>query len=471
MPIKILVAIANYGCGNRKYLEKLISSYEESGFDVDIVILSNVPNDLGENIEVRVGLPTSNPRSLPFAHRDLFYERRNDYDLYIYSEDDTLVTRNHILSFLSAQDELEPNEITGFLRMEQSEDGLASISSIHSYFRWKPDSVCRRGENIYAEFSNEHAACFILTRGQLEQVIDSGGFLVPPHEGRHDMLCTAATDPYTQCGLKKLICLNRFDEFLLPHLPNRYIGTLGIDRKDVSVQLKALTELAEGEAESYENFNVETCTRSLAKRVKNCYEKPSKSLLECLESWENKSVLSVGAGWGATENALAARGATVTVIPVDPVFGKMCESRGLRVISKEIPSAIAELGTEKFDVILFQDVLHLDKQPLELVGMFSKSLRAGGSLVATVPEPLSARHRLLRTSKNIYKALLRPRKANDGTIDKAALVPIIQDLKTLPVRSVRTVAEMSPRRKVLDKLFFGCLSKVLANRFVVTARC
>lgn len=64
----ILVAIANYGTGNRQHLERLISAYRAMRARVDIVVLSNIPKDLGTGVEVRVGLPSPNPWSLPFAH-------------------------------------------------------------------------------------------------------------------------------------------------------------------------------------------------------------------------------------------------------------------------------------------------------------------------------------------------------------------------------------------------------------------
>ena len=69
--MKILVVIANYGLKNQAYLKTLINEYKSMSYDVDIVILSNVPKELGSGIEVRVGLPAKNPWSLPFGHKEL----------------------------------------------------------------------------------------------------------------------------------------------------------------------------------------------------------------------------------------------------------------------------------------------------------------------------------------------------------------------------------------------------------------
>ena len=67
--MKILVAIANYGTKNKRYVARLMEEYKAMSFDVHIVILSNVPKELGQDIEVIVGLPIKDPWSLPFGHK------------------------------------------------------------------------------------------------------------------------------------------------------------------------------------------------------------------------------------------------------------------------------------------------------------------------------------------------------------------------------------------------------------------
>ncbi len=40
----------------------------------------------------------------------------------------------------------------------------------------------------YAQFTNAHSACYILTRDQLRRAIASGGFMTEPYAGEYDML-------------------------------------------------------------------------------------------------------------------------------------------------------------------------------------------------------------------------------------------------------------------------------------------
>ena len=70
--MKTLVAIANFGKKNEKYLLRLLEEYRTMiRYKVDIVVLSNIPKILGPDIEVIVGLPTKDPWSLPLWSQDV----------------------------------------------------------------------------------------------------------------------------------------------------------------------------------------------------------------------------------------------------------------------------------------------------------------------------------------------------------------------------------------------------------------
>jgi hypothetical protein len=106
--------------------------------------------------------------------------------------------------------------------------GRISLPGVHGPFHWRPESVRRRGAHLVAEFTNEHSACYLLTKAQLKRAIASGGFLREPYDGQYDMLCSAATDPYTSCGFRKVLGISAIEDFLVHHLPNHYAGKLGL---------------------------------------------------------------------------------------------------------------------------------------------------------------------------------------------------------------------------------------------------
>lgn len=94
---RVLAAIAGHGTRNDHYLLQLVHEYHSMSHDVDIVVLSNIPKHVAARVEVFVvDLRGKNPWSLPFPHKRIFADRLNDYNLFIYSEDDTLIREKNL---------------------------------------------------------------------------------------------------------------------------------------------------------------------------------------------------------------------------------------------------------------------------------------------------------------------------------------------------------------------------------------
>jgi 2-polyprenyl-3-methyl-5-hydroxy-6-metoxy-1,4-benzoquinol methylase len=349
----------------------------------DVVVLSEAPKDLGPGVEVVVGLPAKNPWSLPFAHKAIFAKRIDHYDLFAYSEDDIEITEANIQAFLHATPQLEQEEIAGFLRYEIDAAGARALPDVLGGCHWKAESVRRRGGYTIAEFTNEHAAFYLLTRSQLKRAIASGGFLREPYEGRYDMLCSAATDPYTSCGFRKVICVSALDEFLIHHMSNRYVGEVGLPLASFKEQVKTLGEILEGIHPASTLGNVEP---KVLQRIwsKGYYEKPSRELLRAVPE-EAKTILSVGCGWGAVEVELEQRGAQVTAVPLDSVIGAAAARRGLSVIYGTWGKCLRVLGERRFDSVLITRLLHLQPNPAQALEQYSRLVRKHGTLVLSGP--------------------------------------------------------------------------------------
>jgi hypothetical protein len=242
--MRILVAIANYGPYRFGYLDKVILTYQRMPYPVDLVIHSDRPKRVPAGVRLVVGLPTPDPCSLPFAHKRLFAERQDDYDLFIYTEDDILIGEHNIAAFLEAGSVLREDEIAGLLRYERDEAGRRFFVDAHPPFDWVDGSFEVRGGYTLATFANQHSGCYVLTRAHLRKALRSGGYLVAPHETYYDMRASAATDPYTLCGLTRRICASHLDRFLIHHLPNTYVGVLGTEEGEFRERLGALTAAA-----------------------------------------------------------------------------------------------------------------------------------------------------------------------------------------------------------------------------------
>lgn len=352
--------------------------------DIDIIILSDVPKKFEPGIEVVVGLPTKNPWSLPFGHKKIFCERLEHYDLFIYSEDDILITWNNIEAFLKLTKVLPHSHISGFLRYESDSTGKRWYPDFLGPYHWLPMSVKKVDKFTVAGFSNVHSACYILTRDQLRRSMNSGGYLVEPHKGRYDLLCSAATDPYTQCGLTKVICLSHISDMLVHHLSNRYVGELGIDENDFSRQVAFMLSAKYSGKDRQELFM--TTKKNIDNIIwdKAYYDGVDDKLLSMV-SQKAKKILSIGCGYPATEAALVQNNHTVIAIPLDQIVGTIASSKGINVTESNFEVAFHEQDGTLFNCIIFSDVLQHLNDPAEILSQTAKLLAPDGEMLISIP--------------------------------------------------------------------------------------
>jgi 2-polyprenyl-3-methyl-5-hydroxy-6-metoxy-1,4-benzoquinol methylase len=377
--LRLLVAIASYGQKNIQFLRRIIQKYQSMTMEVDVIVVSEAPKDLGPEVKVIVGLPSPNPWSLPFAHKAVFAQNVDQYDLFIYSEDDMEVTEQNVQAFLRVTPKMHADEIAGFLRYEADPAGNIYVPEAHESAHWKPETVRRRGSCTVAEFSNEHTGFYILTQPQLKRVIASGNFLRSPYEGRYGLPETAATDPYTCCGFRKVICVSALEDFLIHHLPNRYIGQLGTPLSSIKEQVQTLMDICNGAHPTSMLCEVESKLIH-GRWSKSYYEKPSEELLAMLPN-SAKSILSIGCGWGAVEVELKQRGTTVTAIPLDSVIGASAARLGIEVVYGTWDECLTILDGRQFDCVLMTNMLHLLPNPKTIAGQCSRFVREGGTLM------------------------------------------------------------------------------------------
>ncbi len=383
-PQKLLVAIASYGTNNDSYLARLIEEYQAMPLSVRIVVLSNLQKPVPAGVELIVGMPTEDPWSLPFAHKKVLAEGINNHDLFIYSEDDTLIKYRHIEAFLRVSASLPENEIPGFFRYEEYGNRQKNYAELHGHFHWDAASVVKRGDYVFAYLTNEHSACYLLTQRQLRKAMDSGGFLVPPHKGKYDLACTASTDPYTQCGFRRIVCISHFDDFLIQHLPNKYVGTrFGINEEELRTQLAALLRINSNRDRAESLFETETRLPD-AKYSKDYYEPVSPDVVAAIPK-NAHAILSIGCGAGTLETSLIHAGKRVTAVPIDPAISARAASEGVEMVYGDFGTAREQLSGRQFDCVIFSNVLHLVPDPKLIVSSFGNLLSNGGVAVVRVP--------------------------------------------------------------------------------------
>ncbi len=433
---------------------------------VDIVVTSNLHKNLGPGVEVVVGLPTKDPRSLPFAHKRIFAERLSAYDLFIYDEDDNLITQRNIDAFLRVTDVLPDNQIAGFLRTERDATGKLYFSEPQSHYRWDLTSVSCRGRYAFASYTNEHSGCYVLTRHQLKQAIASGGFLVDFHHDKYPPLETAATDPYSQCGFQKVVCISHLEDFLVPHLSNRYAGkTTVMTAEEFYSQVKALRRAGENGGPRATLFPIET--RLYVQHLSKSYYEPCQEELISLVPKRTQSLLSVGCGWGETEKRLLEAGMRVKAIPMDSVIAASAESRGIEIVYGGAKIARERLASERFDCLLLSNVLHLVHDPVEWLASFAELLAPEGRVVASVPN-LSKLRRLSRRLR-LRGHVANPKSYDDSGMHATTGSLVRRWLRQAGLKPDRTVYGDAEGNALAARLCFGLARPMLGSHVYVSA--
>ncbi|MGH9512773.1 MAG: class I SAM-dependent methyltransferase [Terriglobales bacterium] len=473
--MKTLVTIANYGTGNDRHLSRVLDEYRRMKPDVDIVVTSNIPKNLGGDVEVIVGLPATNPRSLPFAHKRVFAERLESYQLFIYTEDDILITGRNIDAFLRATEMLPENQIASFFRSETDSGGELYFPEAHKHYHWDITSVNFAGGYTLASFTNEHAGCYAVTQAQLRRAIASGGYLLPPREGKYGMLETAATDIYTLCGLRKVICISHFEDFIVPHLSNKYAGKGTLGATEFYSQIGVLSKLGKNghlkglnrnEASSATLIPVET--RLYHQHYSKSYYEPRQEHLLSLVPSGTRRALSFGCGWGETEKALIERGTRVTAIPLDPVVAANAASRGVEIIYGDLSWARRQLAGQRFDCLILSNVLHLVPDPVKVLSSLLELLTPQGCVVASVPHFPLAR----RISRRIR---LRGLQANPVSYESSGMHPVTGRIlrrwfRKAGLKPRKAVYEIPPEKELAHRLSLGLAESTFGSEVYLLGR-
>ena len=404
--MKILVTIPSYGDKNIHFLKRVINEFKSMPHEITIIVMSESHKEIDADVKVVVGLPDKNPKSLPFGHKRIFSDYADQYDFFIYTEDDTLITQKNIESYLEVHKFLPENELLGFLRFEESITGKKYYTTIHSQYRWLSNSVKTVNKYTFASFTNLHSACYILSNQQLKIALSSGSFFAPPREENYGMLETAATDIYTQCGFKKVICISHIEQFEVHHMPNIYYKKFGISSPDLHRMVDSLMKVKTDVRQDDSFFNSPYAPVSFH-LAKDFYEPCRSDIISTLKLYDIKSVLSIGCGSCETEKKLLDNGIAVFAIPFDPVFGALAKSRGVEVLSSNINDAFDSIRNRNFDCILFMDVLQHMHCPEGIIAKFQELLSKNGIMISSAPniKGIFFLYGIIRKASNVKKVL------------------------------------------------------------------
>lgn len=245
--MKLLVVLVNYGYEQLNYLETVVNELKSFvKYTVTIIVQSNIPIKNSKGIDVVNVVKLKNYQLLPLTCRKEIWRRRNDYDFFIYGENDHLFLEKHLDNHIIYSNLLPDNRIPGLIQFEENEKGRF-YPGYHNHFNWEMNSVETYKGKKFAHFTNVHQASFILTKAQLIKVGKRFNFeklitfnlskginnfsnkikklfgLPMKSPFKYSLKCKVNTDIYDFGGMKKVICISEFEDNLIHHLPNLYI--------------------------------------------------------------------------------------------------------------------------------------------------------------------------------------------------------------------------------------------------------
>lgn len=221
----ILTVLVNYGEDQLEYLQQVIDELKSfQKYKVTIVVHSNInlPNIKG--IDLLNVIKMEDYEYLPMTCRQTIDQESDNFDYFIFTENDHLWKEHHIDKYIEYESILPENRIAGLIQYEENETGRY-YPAYHWIYDWDYNSVEEHGGKKFAHFTNIHQACFIISKKQLlkiKQEHDFTQFLAP--DTQYSSKCRTNTDIYRYANMKKLICISEFEDNLIHHLPNIYIN-------------------------------------------------------------------------------------------------------------------------------------------------------------------------------------------------------------------------------------------------------
>jgi hypothetical protein len=363
--MKILVAIASYGTNNDAYLARLLAEYGRLPHAVDVVVVSNIAKGVGAGVEVVVGCHEVTRGPCPLPTKTIFAQRLEDYDLSSIPRTTLSSPRKTSTHSCGRPRSWSRTSSQASCDSEEGPDGALHYSTIHNHYHWDVRSACRRQGETFVHFTNEHSACYLLTRDQLRRAIalrrllrsSAPGPLRPARLGGHRSV-HAVRVPQARLRVPA-------SQIHGPHLTNKYIGRTGVEASLVELQVRTLIDNRRSRR-SPARFDPFRPRLAGTRWIKSYYE-PCREDLVALVPESARTVLSIGCGWGSTEEALLRKHLDVSAIPLDTVIGEVAATRGVRIIPWCLEAAPAHLAEASFDVLLIPGLLHLLDDPVAIL--------------------------------------------------------------------------------------------------------
>lgn len=250
----IMVSIVNYGDEQLEYLQQVIDSLNSfKKYDVTIYVITNIKlNEIINGVDYFINIDKlPSWELLPLMARKVINHHRNEYDYYLYTENDHLWLEEHIDNYIRYEKILPDNYISGLIQYEYDKKNYHYPgyfkSKIKGKFEWDYNSVETFNGLQFAHFNNVHQASFLISKKKLLRICNKHDLNNLWSKDEYSLKCKVNTEIYQWAGLKKVICISEFYYNLIHHLPNVYIkgekGKNYFNPKSEQKMITALTKL------------------------------------------------------------------------------------------------------------------------------------------------------------------------------------------------------------------------------------
>lgn len=224
MKKSILAVLVNYGDEQLSYLQDVINGLRSfKNYDVSIIVHSNIELPAIEGTDAVYVIELDDYQLLPLTCKTSIWNHKDDFDIFIFGENDHLFHEHHVDRYLEYVNILPKDRIAGLIQYEENETGKY-YPAYHGSYEWDYSNVEIHGDKKFAHFNNLHQATFIITKEQLSDIGEQHDFTQFFGRSHYSVKCKVNTDIYQFCGMKKMICISDFEENLIHHLPNIYIN-------------------------------------------------------------------------------------------------------------------------------------------------------------------------------------------------------------------------------------------------------
>lgn len=206
------------------------------------------------------------------------------------------------------------------------------------------------------------------------------------------------------------------------------------------------------------------------KKSKSYFSNVRQDIIETIKDKKNATVLEVGAGLGNTLICLKQKGIASSIHLHDIVDMVADKSIFDSVIIGDVEQQ--EFSANKYDIVIFADVLEHLIDPKKVIEKIIPSLKEGGTIVCSIPN--------VRHIKALYKIYIKGSFKYDahGLFDKthyrffckSDMKELLNFPGKLKLKSViSTNKYVNTKASLLDKLTFGFFSEFLTTQYILIA--